>query len=379
MHQDRRVNQPTTAAERITNLDTVRGFATLGILLMNVVSFGLVGPAYFNIDADGSDTWFDRTVGLMGEVFIDQKTMGLFSLLFGVGIVMFADRAAQKGQRPVVLSLWRNLLLGGIGLLHTLLWEGDILTVYAACAPVLLLMRKLPARVVGVIGAAMVAGSAVWAIATHLWLDGDFDALGSVWFVDAATEADSVGIFLLADFFLRALGMMLIGVAFYRAEIVQGQRNAELYQRMARWGLGLGLPLALVAALMQQANDWGGSTALPGLAINTLATPLVAVGYLAVITLFNQRPETHWHERIRAVGRMALTNYLAQTVLGVVVLRVLFDQGSFGRLTLFGFVVAVWAVQLAWSQPWLKRFRFGPCEWLWRVATYRRWQPLRRS
>lgn len=172
---------------------------------------------------------------------------------------------------------------------------------------------------------------------------------------------------------------MLIGVALYRAEIVQGQRPAALYRRMTVWGLGIGLPLATVAMAVQELNDWQPSTALIGWGLNTLSTPLVALGYLGAITQWNQRPETVWHERIRGVGRMALTNYLTQTVLGILVLRVILDQGSLGRLALIGFVLAVWALQIAWSKSWLDHFRFGPCEWLWRVATYRRWQPIRRA
>ena len=367
---------PVTARERITNLDTVRGVATLGILLMNVVSYGLVSAAYFNIGASGSDTWYDRTVGLLGEVFIDQKTMGLFSMLFGVGIVVFADRAAAKGQRPVRLSLWRNVLLFGIGLLHTLLWDGDILTIYAICSPVLLLVRNLSPKLLGAVGTALVMASGAWAFATHAWLDGDYAGLGSVWFIDGSGESDAVGLYLLGDFFLRSLGMMLIGVALYRADIVQGRRPADFYRRIVRWGLGLGLPLAAIAAGLQQFNDWEASTALVGWALNTFATPLVAIGYLGVITLWNQRPETAWHLRIRGVGRMALTNYLSQTVIGILVLRVVLDHDSLGRLALVGFVVSVWALQVAWSKPWLDRFRFGPCEWLWRMGTYRSRQPL---
>ena len=148
---------------------------------------------------------------------------------------------------------------------------------------------------------------------------------------------------------------------------------------MAVWGLGIGIPLATAGVVWNHAADWSASTALIGLIPNTLATAPVALGYLAVITLWNQRPTTPRHERIRAVGRMALTNYLSQTVLGIVLLRVVFDQGEFGRLVLLGVVVSIWVVQVAWSQPWLERFRFGPCEWLWRVATYRQWQPIRRE
>ncbi|MEM8707935.1 MAG: DUF418 domain-containing protein, partial [Actinomycetota bacterium] len=100
--------------------------------------------------------------------------------------------------------------------------------------------------------------------------------------------------------------------------------------------------------------------------------------YIALIALWNQRPETRLHERFRAVGRMALTNYLTQTIMGLLVLDVWIGVGELGRAQIFVFVVAVWALQLAWSEPWLARFRFGPFEWLWRVATYRKLQPIRR-
>ena len=133
---------PISRGERITNLDTVRGIATLGILVMNAVSFGLAQPAYFNLDHSGSDHALDWIVGVLGEVFVDQKTMALFSMLCGAGIVVFADRAAAKGRRANWLSLWRNLLLLGIGLVHGWFWSGDILALYAVCAPVLLLLRK---------------------------------------------------------------------------------------------------------------------------------------------------------------------------------------------------------------------------------------------
>jgi uncharacterized protein len=369
---------PIAVSDRITNLDTVRGVATLGILVMNAVSYGLPEAAYFNLDAAGSNSWFDWIVGVVGEVFVDQKTMALFSLLFGAGIVVFADRAEAKGRRPVWLSLWRNLLLLAIGIGHTLIWDGDILSVYALCSPVLLLLRKRSPRTLLIAGTAMVLASAALAIGTQVAADITEVELGSFWFVEGGSIGDAAGVFLISDFFLRALGMMLIGVALYRLEIVQGTRPPEVYRAMARWGLGIGLPLAALGVVVQISGEWGTDTALVGLAPNTVATIPVALGYLGLITLWNQKQTTALHERVQAVGRMALTNYLSQTIIGIVVLRVLFDQGEFGRAALLGFVVAVWTLQLAWSTPWLARFQFGPFEWLWRVATYRRWQPIRR-
>lgn len=369
----------TTPSERITNLDTVRGVATLAILVMNAVSFGLPEAAYFNLDAGGGDSWLDRTIGIVGEIFVDQKSMALFSLLFGAGIVLFADRVEARGGRPVALSLWRNLLLLGIGVAHTLVWEGDILTVYAICAPVLLALRKHSPRFLLVTGAAMVVTSAVAAVLTQATVDAAGIELGSFWAAEGGSIADGPGLFLIADFFLRALGMMLIGVAMHRTGWVQGNRPRADYVRMARLGLGIGLPFATVGVVINMANGWGADLALAGLAPNTLATAPMALGYLALISIWNQGIEVGAHRRLRAVGRMALTNYLAQTLLGLAVFDVVFAGSSPSRTGVAGFVGVVWALQLWWSPRWLARYRFGPVEFAWRTATHRRRQPLRRA
>ncbi|MEM9464517.1 MAG: DUF418 domain-containing protein [Actinomycetota bacterium] len=368
---------PIGRGERITNLDTVRGVATLGILVMNAVSFSLPQPAYFNLDYGGSDTWLDWTVGVLGEVFVDQKTMALFSMLFGAGIVVFADRAAAKGRRANWLSLWRNLLLLVIGAIHAAFWSGDILQLYAICAPVLLLLRGRSARTLFAIGGACIALSALTMAVIQSEIDPTAD-LGEYWVDEDVAMSGDVEFAFIADFGLRALGAMLIGVGLFRAEIIQGMRPAAFYRRMVVVGLAVGLPLSILGVIVHSADDWSGDVALIGAVPNIVATIPLALAYVGLITLWNQRPDTRLHERVRAIGRMALTNYLTQTILGLIVLRGIFEFDSLGRAQIFVFVLAVWAVQFAWSEPWLERFRFGPFEWLWRVATYRRLQPIRR-
>ena len=98
---------------------------------MNAVSFRFDTAPYLNLSAGGSETWLDWAVGVFGEVFVDQKFMGLFSLLFGAGMILFIDRASGRGRRAVALNLWRNALLLLIGILHIMVWDGDVLTVYA--------------------------------------------------------------------------------------------------------------------------------------------------------------------------------------------------------------------------------------------------------
>ena len=137
----------------------------LGILLMNAVSFKFGSGPYFNLSAGGSETWLDWTVGVLGEVFIDQKFMGLFSMLFGAGMILFIDRASARGRRAVLLNLWRNALLLLIGVFHFWLWDGDVLMAYAVSSVFLIALRKLPNRALITLGLAVFTLSVATSVA----------------------------------------------------------------------------------------------------------------------------------------------------------------------------------------------------------------------
>lgn len=365
----------TVSAERIESLDVIRGVAALGILLMNSIAFGLDDAAYSNLEEGGNHTLIDTALGGAARVLVDQKMMALFSLLFGVGIVIFVERAEAKGRRPVWLSLWRNALLFGIGIAHTLIWDGDVLTAYAVCAPFVLLLRKLPASALLMIGTLFAMSGAVISLALSSTIDPA--GLGEAWIAGGSVSSDSVGVLLLGDAFGRALGLMLIGVGLFRLRIVQGHRPPYVYRRMTAYGLALGIPLSVAGLIVHTSSDWEASSAILGYGLSTLGTVPLAVAYLGLIVLWQQRRPTAAHRRLQAVGRMALTNYLTQTILGVVVLSTLLTNVDLSRTLILGFVVAVWSLQLIWSTWWLERFRFGPFEWLWRVATYRQREPIR--
>ena len=368
---------PVDETGRITNLDALRGVAVFGILLMNAVSYGLEPAAYFNISL-ANDTPLDWIIGVFGEVFVDQRFMGVFSLLFGAGIVLFADRADAKGNRGGWLSLWRNLLLLGIGALHMWLWEGDILVAYAIASPFLLMARRLSDRALLGLGAALVLLSAVVFALAQSGVDATGRQLDELWLETGGEPDDVVGSLVLLTFFMRALGMMLIGVALFRSGVLSGDRPREYYRRMAAIGLGVGLPLAALGVIIAALDDFAPGSALLSMIPNSVGTIPATLGFTALIILWNMRPETALHRRVRAAGRMALTNYLTQTILGIVILRRLFEPDELNRAWVLLFVLAVWLLQIAWSQWWLSRFRFGPFEWAWRVATYRGLQPLRR-
>lgn len=360
-------------------LDSLRGTAVLGILIMNAVSYGLPPAAYFNLSAGGSRSWLDWVSGAVGEVLVDQKIMGLFSMLFGAGIALFADRAVGRTEHPLRLSLWRNTLLLIIGVGHSLIWEGDVLIVYALCAPLVIWLRNVRPRRLIVSGTCLMMSPVILAVLVMPRVPADGEGLGEFWLTDGSAMSDAVGAFLLSDFFARALGMMLIGIALFRLGILRGARSAEWYRRLAMWGLGIGLPIAIAGLVTQIAFDFAPRIAVIGEAPNTIATIPITIGYLALITLWDQRSRTGLHERVRAVGRMALTNYLTQTLLGVFALRAITKPDALSRTGVTAFVLVVWTMQLTWSKPWLDRFRYGPAEWLWRCATYRRRERLRRA
>ncbi len=370
---------PVRESGRITSLDLIRGVAVLGILLMNAVQFGLGNAPYFNLSAGGSETVVDWAVGILGEVFVDQKFMGLFSLLFGAGMILFIDRASEKGRRAVVLNLWRNALLLGIGSLHFQLWDGDVLMVYAVSSVFLIALRKLPNWALISLGVAVFLLSVAGTLLVQNIANTTDVSLSGLWTPGEIADDEAISAVFLLGFFLRALGLILVGAGLYRAGFMDGGLPAGTYRRIAVIGLAVGLPLAAAGVIITAMNDYSREIAFIGQIPNTLGTIPASLGYMSLIILWNKGTDNWFKERLRAVGRTALTNYLAQTVLGVLVLTVLLGDVDFvSRSVVLAFVFGVWVLQVWWSRAWLSRFLFGPAEWVWRVATYRRGQPLRR-
>ncbi len=367
---------------RITSLDLIRGVAVLGILLMNVVGFKFGLVPYLNISAGGSETWLDWTVGVFGEIFIDQKFMGLFSLLFGAGVMLFIDRAAARGGRAVLLNLWRNWLLLLIGIFHFLLWEGDVLMIYAVSSLFLVAMRKLSSKTLIIVGGVIFLAPIANDLLLQSIANWNDATLAGIWTEPGGDVGDldallSLGT--LSGYFMRGLGMIIMGAGLYRLGFMSGKMSPSVYRRVAITGVGIGLPLAALGVVLVDVNNFSNNVAFIGNIPNNLGAIPASLGYMSLIVLWNQRADSWLKRRLRSAGRMALTNYLTQTVLGFLAFSVLLDDAAVNRSGLLLFVLSVWAAQLWWSGAWLARFRFGPAEWLWRVATYRRWQPLRRA
>ena len=353
--------------------------AVLGILLMNAVYFGLGSAPYFNLSAGPSQTPLDWAIGILGEVFVDQKFMGLFSLLFGAGMILFIDRASEKGRRAVLLNLWRNALLLVMGILHMMMWDGDVLTAYALSSVFLIALRKLPNRALISLGVVVFVLSVACTLLAQNIANTTDASLAGLWTPGEISQEEIVGLPFLLGYFLRALGLILVGAGLYRAGFMNGGLPARTYRLTAVVGLGVGLPLAAAGVVITAVNDYSREIAFIGQIPNTLGTIPASLGYMSLIILWNNRADNWLKERLRAVGRMALTNYLSQTVLGLLVLTVLLGDADFvNRGAVLAFVFAVWALQVWWSKAWLSHFLFGPAEWIWRVATYRSGQPFRR-
>ena len=161
-----------------------------------------------------------------------------------------------------------------------------------------------------------------------------------------------------------------MGAGLYRTGFMNGAMRTRAYRLTATVGLGVGLPLAAASVVIAALGDYSREVAFVGQAPNTLGTIPASLGYMGLIVLGDKAGDSWLKRRLLAAGRMALTNYLSQTVLGVLTLTVLLGDVAVNRSGIVAFCLAVWVLQLWWSRTWLDRFRFGPAEWLWRVATY---------
>ena len=247
---------PVQEPERITSLDLIRGVAVLGILLMNAVSFKFGHGPNFNLSAGGSETGFDWAVGVFGEIFIDQKFMGLFSLLFGAGMILFIDRASGGGRRAVLLNLWRNALLWLIGVLHFLLWDGDVLMAYAISSVFLIALRKLPNWALISLGIAVFTSSVATTLLAQNIADTTSASLSGLWTAGEIADQEVIWIPLLSGFLLRALGLILVGAGLYRTGFMNGGLPSSTYRLTAMVGLAVGLPLAAAGVIFTAANDY---------------------------------------------------------------------------------------------------------------------------
>lgn len=418
------------AARRIEALDFVRGVALCGILLMNITGFGLP-DAYTNPTNSGGASGANLWAWIVTEIGFEGTQRALFSMLFGASVILFTARLEAAGRTDVAdIYLRRNLWLVALGLINAFvfLWEGDILFSYGVIGLFVFVFRKLAAKWLLAIGATTLLLGAAWnlhdaaaAIQAHgpyveaaaaqargdelgdaekdalaRWesVRGEFkstpqeigDAIGAhrsgywralQYVAPISSWSQSYGLY---RYFADVFGMMLIGMGLFRLGVLTLELRTRVYVAMMVLGYGIGLAVnaietrwivdhgfsALAFAQVKPSYDLGRLT--------------MTIGHLGALLLFVR---SGLFGRLRrafaAVGRMAVTNYLTQSVVCAIFFIGFRQYDALERYQLYYVVLAIWAAQLLISPLWLHYFRFGPVEWLWRSLTYMKRQPMRRS
>ena len=402
-------NGPIERSERIVSIDVLRGFAVLGILIMNIQSYSMIDAAYLNPHAYGDLGGANYGVWFLSYLLADSKFMTIFSLLFGAGVVLMASRREASGRSTAGIHYRRMFWLIVFGLLHgCFLWYGDILYAYGICGLVIYLFRRRSPRFLLIGGSLVVAvaslltmfwqvtmpywpAEAVQQVETEWWMpppemvQAELDAYRGGWSEQQAKRFPTA-VFMQTNHFLtetlwRAGGLMLIGMALFKLGVFGAERTRRFYLRMTSLGFGLGLSIVIFGVLYRNDCGWDVRSAFfGGSQFNYWGSLMVAAGWIGAVMLVCQRPGWDRVKRtLAAVGRMALSCYLLQTIICTTIFygHGLGLYGSVNRVGQALIMLAVWAFLLAACPLWLRYFRFGPFEWLWRSLTYMKLQPMR--
>jgi len=404
--------------KRILTLDIVRGVAVMGILAMNIVAFAMPEQAMFNPLAYGSERAIDFASYAFSFIFVEGKMRGLFSFLFGASMLLVIQLATAKGESPAKVTFARQFWLLLFGLAHFyLIWWGDILIGYALIGMIAWFFRgKSPKSLMGwgigliavqflflasVAAMTMTLSAAVsapnpdpnlvetWrgitemiAIPSSAVLNADLAVYRGSWpgiVEHHMTDRLWMPFIFTAAMGMETLGYMLLGMAGLKSGFLTGQQDNRRYRKVAIVCLAIALPAYALLAAWLFADEFEVTTLSAVSAATVAFRPLMVFAYAALIILATR--QGGWLvDRIAAAGRAAFTNYLGTSIL----LTALFYgwglglYGSLGRAELWLVVLAMWALMLAWSKPWLDRFAYGPFEWLWRSLSRLSAQPMAR-
>lgn len=417
------------AQQRIETLDVLRGVALFGILLMNITGMGLP-DAYTNPanagGAEGANLW----TWIVTEVGFEGTQRGIFSMLFGASVILLVSRLEASGRTDAAdIYVRRNLWLIGFGLANAfiLLWYGDILYAYGIAALFVFPFRKLKARPLFAIGVLALGLATLWG-AADTWRDlGKYDAYAeasaareggatlseeqeaavSAWeetqshivagpddieeeiatyragYLSAFEHVAGINAYVQSWYMYRhffdLFGMMLIGMALFKGGVLTLERPARLYWALMVSGYAIGLAVNIVEVNWILDHEFSAIAFLQTMPSYDLGRLAMTLGHVGALLLFVRSGALPWLRRsLAAVGQMAVTNYLTHSLVALIVFVLLGQFGAWERHQLYYLVFAVWAVQLAVSPLWLKHYRFGPVEWLWRWLTYLKRPPFKR-
>lgn len=399
MDDEKTMNRP----ERHIILDALRGIAVLGIVMANFPEFSLYTFLDEATRAGFSTSSPDGVVRWLQYIFIDGKFYSIFSLLFGIGFTIIIQNSERRGINPYPIFYRRMTVLLIVGLLHMmLLWSGDILMLYAVLGMCLPLFFRFSDRVVLILAAFFLALPVTVDAAVEfagLSLSAPFvdlqwkycDMYGitednfAIWLRDAESYREVLRFlvqgacvrmqeFIDGNRYFRVMGLFLIGMYIGRNRMyAELESRRSCLKKISIYGFSAGLPLSLVYA-------WSSMNGKPlGLTVHSVlylvsVFPL-AFAYVATVCLWSLKsPDSPVLTFFAAPGRMAMTNYIFQSVAGLVIFYgVGFGLGSGMGLVYVEIVaISVFVLQAVFSASWLRRFRYGPLEWIWRMITYKK-------
>jgi uncharacterized protein len=415
MHSSTQIALPVLQNERADILDVLRGFALLGVLLDNLIGFTGWGFQTQQM-REALPTWpADGILGLSEFTFINGKFYSLFSLLFGIGFSIILIRNEQKGINPLKVFYRRLFVLLLIGAAHLfLLWEGDILMLYALIGLLLPLFRKCSDRALLIWAAVLILSPILIDVIKVIMKIGTGEFLEAIAKrIDKSNEPNEDlyaqflfregsgwrewRIWLESGFFWRysyiiesnripkVLGMFLLGFYAGRKMMYLHLENyVTLFKKLRFWGFVVGIPAAIACTYFEifAREQMKPDPALLGHTFfYAISVVPLCLAYTSVICL-------HWIKRkgnsklkvLAPLGRMALTNYLMQTIIGITLYYgVGFGfGGNIGPAIFIPIGLAVYALQIIYSNLWFRYFNYGPLEWIWRQLTYWKRLPLRK-
>lgn len=424
---------PTHQTERINSMDIIRGIALFGILLMNITGFGLY-KAYFDATNNGGATGWNLTVWWMNTLLFEGTMRGMFSMLFGAGILLFTARKSENIEGTAVADLFFRRLMWMVlfGIIHCylLLWDGEILYAYGIVGMFAFSFRHLlPKQLIIIFTVILVIASGL-EVKDYLLSKKTFDQATSAtakkskgikltieetkamanweekikegkvtpvqlkdemtarskgyWSIVMHKASENVRaqtIFLYRYNFLDTLAMMLFGMAFFKLGILKAAKSNRFYWLMALIGYGIGLSINYYEGLLITSNNFSILSISKSFMTYHLGRIPTTCGHIALIMLFVKSGFLPFLQKaLAAVGQMAFTNYITHSIIcNIIFLGYGFSMyGKLQRYELYYIVISIWVFQLIFSPIWLKYFRFGPLEWLWRSLTYWKMQPMRR-
>lgn len=399
---------PVRSSERYVILDALRGFALLGIALANFPEFSLYTFLHGDVVETMPTYKADSVVRFLQYLFIDGKFYTIFSLLFGIGFSIILANAERKGADGFRIFYRRMGLLAAIGFLHLMfIWSGDILLLYALLGLLLPLFRRvsdrglltwafllllLPVAADFVQEVAHVSFSAPAVRWQQYWCAkyGITDDNFAYWLCDAQDYGTvfqflvqgalvRVQEFVDGNRYFKVLGLFLLGYYIGRKRLYADLGNhMPLLRKIVGFGMCIGLPFSLLYAWSGTHGHLWGVTVhsfLYFVSVFPLGFAYVAGGCL----LYLHCPKLHIFTAFASPGRMALTNYIGQSVIGMLLFYGIgMGWGAgIGLAQTEGIVLVVFLFQTVFSRAWLSVFRFGPLEWIWRMLTYGKFFPLK--